>query len=96
LFYFERYFARGGARKVLKIRLRRMGSKQVPFYRVVVSDSRVPPTGRFVETLGYYDPNKKPADVKIDVAKIESWIQKGAHPSETVKSLLDKAKGAQV
>jgi small subunit ribosomal protein S16 len=80
---------------VLKIRLRRMGSKKVPFYRVVVSDSRVPPTGRFVDTVGHYDPCKEPADFKLDVEKIEGWIQKGAHPSETVKSLLDKAKGAQ-
>ncbi len=79
---------------MLKIRLRRMGSKQDPFYRVVVSDSRSTPNGRFVDVLGTYDPGSDPADVKIDVAKAEGWIQKGAHPSDTVKSLLARAKTA--
>jgi len=79
---------------VLKIRLRRMGSRQDPFYRVVVSDSRSTPRSRFVETLGTYNPGTDPQTVRIDVAKAESWIRKGAHPSETVRSLLAKAKGA--
>jgi small subunit ribosomal protein S16 len=81
--------------KVLKIRLRRMGSKQDAFYRIVVSDSRVAPTGRFVEVLGTYDPGTDPATVKVDVARAENWIQKGAHPSATVKRLLVKARSVQ-
>ena len=80
---------------MLKIRLRRMGAKQNPFYRVVVSDSRSTPSGRFVDVLGTYDPGTDPATVKIDVAKAEDWIRKGAHPSGTVKSLLVGARAAQ-
>ena len=80
---------------MLKIRLRRMGSKQDAFYRVVVSDSRKTPTGRFVEVLGTYDPGTDPATVKLNVERAEDWIRKGAHPSATVKSLLVKAKSAQ-
>ncbi|HUC43258.1 MAG TPA: 30S ribosomal protein S16 [Candidatus Sulfotelmatobacter sp.] len=79
---------------MLKIRLRRMGSRQDPFYRVVVSESRRTPQSRFVETLGTYNPGTKPETIKLDVAKAESWIQKGAHPSETVRSLIAKAKEA--
>lgn len=75
----------------LKIRLRRMGSKKAPFYRVVVADSRSPRDGRFVEELGYYDPMKNPADIKVDVEKANEWIKNGAQPTETVKSLLNKA-----
>lgn len=80
---------------MLKIRLRRMGSRQEPFYRVVVSDSRSTPQGRFIESLGTYDPGTNPPSVHLDVPKAESWIQKGAHPSETVRSLLAKAKAAR-
>ena len=80
---------------MLKIRLRRMGSKQDAFYRVVVSDSRKTPTGRFIEVLGTYDPGTDPATVKLNVDRAEDWIRKGAHPSDTVKSLLVKAKSAQ-
>jgi small subunit ribosomal protein S16 len=72
-----------------------MGSKKSPFYRVVVSDSRVAPTGRFVEVVGTYDPRTEPATVRLDVPRVEGWIQKGAHPSDTVKSLLEKAKPAE-
>jgi small subunit ribosomal protein S16 len=72
-----------------------MGSKQDAFYRVVVSDSRKTPTGRFVEVLGTYDPGTDPATVKLNVERAEDWIRKGAHPSPTVKSLLVKAKSAQ-
>jgi small subunit ribosomal protein S16 len=72
-----------------------MGSKKAPFYRVVVSESRIRPTGRFVDVLGTYDPSTDPATVKLDVARAEDWIQKGAHPSPTVKSLLLRAKSAQ-
>jgi len=79
---------------VLTIRLRRMGSKQDPFYRVIVSDSRATPRSRFVDTLGSYDPGTEPAKVDIDLARAEAWIRKGARPSETVRSLLGRAKGA--
>jgi small subunit ribosomal protein S16 len=72
-----------------------MGSKQDAFYRVVVSDSRSTPTGRFVEVLGTYDPGTDPATVKLDVERAEEWIRKGAAPSPTVKSLISKAKSAQ-
>jgi len=80
---------------VLKIRLRRMGSKHDAFYRVVVSDSRATPTGRFVDVLGTYDPGTDPATVKLNLERADEWIKKGAHPSATVKSLLVKAKSAQ-
>lgn len=80
---------------MLRIRLRRMGSRKDPFYRVVVSESSVTPSGRFVEIVGTYDPRTDPATVKMDVGRAEDWIRKGAHPSATVKSLLLKAKSAQ-
>jgi small subunit ribosomal protein S16 len=72
-----------------------MGSRQDPFYRVVVSDSRKRPEGRFLDTLGTYDPGTEPAAVNIDLARAEEWIRKGAQPSETVRSLLEKAKNVQ-
>ncbi|MBQ1928248.1 MAG: 30S ribosomal protein S16 [Acutalibacteraceae bacterium] len=74
----------------VKIRLRRMGAKKAPFYRVVVADSRYPRDGRFIEELGYYDPTKEPAVVKIDADKAKGWIAKGAQPTDTVKALLKK------
>jgi small subunit ribosomal protein S16 len=83
-------------RLVLKIRLKRMGSRQDPFYRVVVSDSRSTPQSGVVESLGTYHPGTNPATVQLDVAKAEAWIKKGAHPSETVRSLLSKAKTVHV
>jgi small subunit ribosomal protein S16 len=72
-----------------------MGSRQDPFYRVVVSDSRRTPQSGIVESLGTYNPGTNPATVSLDVAKAHEWIKKGAHPSETVRSLLGKAKSAQ-
>ena len=72
----------------VKIRLRRMGAKKAPFYRVVVADSRYPRDGRFIEEIGYYDPTKDPVVVNIDTAKAEEWIKKGAQPTDTVKRLL--------
>lgn len=81
---------------MLKIRLKRMGSRQDPFYRVVVSDSRRTPQSGVVESLGTYDPATNPATIRLDVAKADAWIKKGAHPSETVLSLLGKAKSTQV
>ncbi|HET7293527.1 MAG TPA: 30S ribosomal protein S16 [Vicinamibacteria bacterium] len=77
---------------MLSIRLRRTGSTKRPYYRVVVADSRAWRDGRFVETLGHYDPRKQPAVVKIDPERAKYWIGKGARPSDTVKSLLKKAK----
>ena len=74
----------------VKIRLRRMGAKKAPFYRVVVADSRYPRDGRFIEEIGYYDPTKEPADVKIDAEKAQKWIKNGAQPTDTVKALLKK------
>ena len=75
---------------MVKIRLRRMGAKKAPFYRVVVADSRYPRDGRFIEEAGYYDPMTNPATVKLDNEKIAKWIANGAQPTETVKSLIDK------
>ncbi len=72
----------------VKIRLRRMGAKKAPFYRIVVADSRYPRDGRFIEEIGYYDPTKKPSVVKVDVEKAKSWIANGAQPTDTVKKLL--------
>ncbi len=74
----------------VKIRLKRMGAKHSPFYRVVVADSRSPRDGRFIEEIGYYNPTTEPTTIKIDVDKATSWIKKGAQPSDTVKRLLNK------
>ena len=79
----------------VKIRLRRMGAKKAPFYRVVVADARYPRDGRFIEELGYYDPTKDPKVVKIDVEKAQKWIANGAQPTDTVKALLQKASEAE-
>ena len=75
----------------VKIRLRRMGMKKAPFYRVIVADSRSPRDGRFIEEIGYYNPLTEPADIKIDAEKAKKWIANGAQPTETVKSLLKKS-----
>ena len=72
----------------VKIRLRRMGQKKAPFYRVVVADSRSPRDGRFIEEIGYYDPTQEPSVVKIDTEKASKWIADGAKPTETVAKLL--------
>ena len=74
----------------VKIRLRRMGAKRAPFYRVVVADSRYPRDGRFIEEIGYYNPMKEPAEIKIDAEKAQKWIANGAQPTDTVKVLLKK------
>ncbi len=75
----------------VKIRLKRIGAKKAPFYRVVVADSRYPRDGRFIEEIGYYNPLTTPVDIKIDAEKAAKWISNGAQPTETVKSLLKKA-----
>ena len=74
----------------VKIRLRRIGAKKAPFYRVVVADSRYPRDGRCIEELGYYDPTKEPSVFKVDTEKAKSWIEKGAQPTDTVKALFKK------
>ena len=74
----------------VKIRLRRMGAKKAPFYRVVVAESRYPRDGRFIEEIGYFNPMTEPADVKIDAEKAKKWIGNGAQPTDTVKALLKK------
>lgn len=76
---------------MVKIRLRRMGAKKAPFYRVVVADSRYPRDGRFIEELGTYDPRQNPAAVNIDVERAQAWIKTGAQPTDTVRALLKKA-----
>ena len=76
---------------MVKIRLRRMGAKKAPFYRVVVADSRYPRDGRFIEEIGTYDPLTNPATVTVDVEKAQAWIKNGAQPTDTVKALLKKA-----
>ena len=72
----------------VKIRLRRMGAKKAPFYRVVVADSRYPRDGRFIEEIGHYNPLTDPAEVVIDSEKAKKWIANGAQPTDTVKALL--------
>ena len=74
----------------VKIRLRRMKSKKDSFFRIVVADSRSPRDGRFVESIGYYDPTTEPATVKMDEEKALEWIAKGAQVTDTVKALLQK------
>ena len=75
----------------VKIRLRRMGAKKAPFYRIVVADSRYPRDGRFIEEIGYYNPLEDPVVVKVDVEKAKKWIANGAQPTDTVKALLKDA-----
>ena len=76
---------------MVKIRLKRIGMKKKPFYRVVVADIRSPRDGRFIEEIGYYDPMKQPAEIKIDNAKAIEWMKNGAQPTETVRILLKKS-----
>ena len=73
----------------VKIRLRRMGAKKAPFYRIVVADSRYPRDGRFIEEIGYY-PTKEPSVVSVDAEKAKKWIADGAQPTDTVKTILKK------
>ena len=75
----------------VRIRLKRMGSHKKPFYRLIVADSRSPRDGRFIDTVGTYDPRKNPAAVTVDQEKTLGWLKKGAVPSDTVKALLSKA-----
>ena len=75
----------------VKMRLRRMGAKKAPFYRVVVADERSPRDGKCIDEIGYYNPLTNPADIKIDADKAQKWLENGAQPTETVKSLLKKS-----
>ncbi len=76
---------------MVKIRLRRMGAKKAPFYRIVVADSRSPRDGRFIVEIGTYNPLTEPAEIKINAEKAQEWIKSGAQPTDTVKALLKKA-----
>ena len=76
----------------VKIRLRRMGAKKSPFYRVVVADSRSPRDGKCIEEIGYFNPMVEPADIKLDMEKVEKWIKNGAQPTERVKSIINSQK----
>ena len=75
---------------MVKMRLKRMGAKKAPFYRIVVADSRYPRDGRFIEQVGTYDPNTDPATVTIDAELANKWLGNGAQPTDTVKALLKK------
>ncbi|NMA37849.1 MAG: 30S ribosomal protein S16 [Papillibacter sp.] len=76
---------------MVKIRLRRMGAKKNPFYRIVVADSRDPRDGRFIEEIGTYNPLTEPSEIKVNAERALSWIKNGAQPTDTVKTLLKKA-----
>ncbi|ADQ46566.1 ribosomal protein S16 [Caldicellulosiruptor kronotskyensis 2002] len=75
----------------VRIRLKRMGAKNNPFYRIVIADSRTPRDGKTIDEIGYYNPLKNPADIKVDVEKAKKWLSYGAQPTDTVKILLKKA-----
>ncbi len=74
----------------VKIRLKRLGAKKSPFYRVVVADERSPRDGKFIEEIGYYNPLTDPVEIKIDAEKAAKWIKNGAQPTDTVRALLKK------
>ena len=74
----------------VKIRLKRIGAKKAPFYRVIVADERSPRNGRFIDEIGYYNPLTNPADIKINAEKANKWLANGAQPTETVRTLLKK------
>lgn len=76
---------------MVKIRLRRMGAKKAPYYRIIVADSRSPRDGRYIEEIGTYDPLTEPATITVDAEKAQQWIKNGAQPTDTVKALLKKA-----
>ncbi|MDO5112164.1 MAG: 30S ribosomal protein S16 [Clostridia bacterium] len=80
---------------MLKIRLRRMGAKKAPFYRIVVADSRAPRGGAFVEEIGYYNPLSNPAEINVDNEKAATWMKNGAQPTDTVRALLKKSGAIQ-
>ena len=75
----------------VKLRLKRMGAKKKPFYRIIASDSRSPRDGRFIDEIGYYNPTVDPPEIKIDSEKAQKWMKSGAQPTDTVRSLMKKA-----
>ncbi len=75
----------------VKIRLKRIGAKKAPYYRIVVADSRSPRDGKFIEEIGHYNPNTDPAQIVVDAEKAKTWMKNGAQPTETVRSLLKKS-----
>ncbi len=91
----DKIFFGGAGIMAVKIRLRRMGAKKAPFYRIVVADSRYPRDGRFIEEIGVYDPTKEPTVFRVDEEKVQKWIANGAQPTDTVKALLKKAAEAK-
>ncbi len=76
---------------MVKIRLRRMGAKKAPFYRIVVADSRAPRDGAFIEEIGYYNPLTNPAEIKVNAESAAKWLKNGAQPTDTVRALLKKS-----
>jgi len=80
---------------MVKIRLRRMGAKKNPYYRIVVADSKSPRDGRFIEEIGTYDPVKTPSEITIDLERADYWVKSGAQPTDTVRALIKKASAAQ-
>lgn len=82
---------KGENKMAVKIRLRRMGAKKSPFYRIIVADSRSPRDGRFIEEVGYYNPMTEPVTLKVEEEKVQKWLASGAQPTETVKSILTKS-----
>src|SRR5690606_2394366 len=91
----DRYFREEGAERVIKLRLRRMGAKKRPSYRIVAADSRSPRDGRFIEIVGTYDPITDPATITLKADRIQHWLSVGAQPSDTVRDIIKRA-GAQV
>ena len=79
---------------MVRLRLRRMGAKKKPFYRVIAADQRAPRDGRFIEQLGHYDPMKEPIDLKLDLERVDYWLSVGAQPTETVTGLIKRARVA--
>ncbi|MCL2859256.1 MAG: 30S ribosomal protein S16 [Oscillospiraceae bacterium] len=77
---------------MVKIRLKRVGAKKAPFYNIVIADSRTARNGKIIEEIGYYNPMTNPAEIKIDLEKVEKWIKNGAKPTDTVRYLIDKSK----
>ena len=75
----------------VKIRLRRLGQKKAPFYRIVVADSRSPRDGRFIDEIGYYDPTKEPSEIRVDEEAAKKWLANGAQPTQTVEKILKTA-----
>ena len=82
---------KGNRKMAVKLRLKRMGQKKKPFYRIVAADSRAPRDGRFIEQLGYYNPVSEPVELKIDAEKAQKWLKTGAQPTDTVRALLKKS-----